>query len=397
MFNTTPFSLHGEAKMQFGLHRLMHSFVRIEHRISKVYVHLLCYGVTRVQWGWRRLAMCSGCRQELCSDFRFSTFPHLACTEKRFLLPHKFWHAMVERFILHKTCLLGVTWNTLADLRRVVATNCYMPELVLFAFSTLYQPRDWPISCGCLYCGTLHSPTLAHSLHHRVYRLEKKTFYGDWISTYDLRHAPGLHSSYGSKTSCIFNGLVAPRIHWKPGLALADFSFCCSTRFQNLNSDTKLTAKDATGAKHRLIRHLHDLTAVADVPDLDSAKNVETHTFLLDFACPSNPEGGPFGGSSRAAIWLWAPSLFDILIIWNIMGTFFVIIFAVLGTKLVRSSAMAVRYLSKFLRNTIPKWWNKDALLWHNSHPGGAKRCRGVYLLTYALYLIASGLYFVEM
>jgi len=36
---------------------------------------------------------------------------------------------------------------------------------------------------------------------------------------------------------------------------------------------------------------------------------------------------------------------------------------------------------AKFCRNTIPKWSNMDPL-WPNTHLGGAKRRRGVYLLT---------------
>jgi len=64
-------------------------------------------------------------------------------------------------------------------------------------------------------------------------------------------------------------------------------------------------------------------------------------------------------------------------------------------TKLVRSLTIAVRCLSKFLRNTIPQWSNIDPL-WPNTPLGGASRRREVYLLTYGLYLITSGLYFVE-
>jgi len=90
------------------------------------------------------------------------------------------------------------------------------------------------------------------------------------------------------------------------------------------------------------------------------------------------------------------PSLTPWCVIWIIMGTFFVIIFEIIWTKMVGSLTMAVRNLSKFPRNTIPKWSNKDHK-WANTPLGGAQHHRGVCLVIEGLYLITSGLYFVEI
>jgi len=46
------------------------------------------------------------------------------------------------------------------------------------------------------------------------------------------------------------------------------------------------------------------------------------------------------------------------------------------GTKLVRGLTIAVRNLSKLLRDTVPKWSNIDPV-WPTHTPGGAKRRRG--------------------
>ena len=45
----------------------------------------------------------------------------------------------------------------------------------------------------------------------------------------------------------------------------------------------------------------------------------------------------------------------SINVIWNSMWFFLFITSAILGTKLVRSLPVAVRNLSKFIRNTIPR------------------------------------------
>ena len=47
----------------------------------------------------------------------------------------------------------------------------------------------------------------------------------------------------------------------------------CPTGFQNMHSDTKLTAKDATDAKHQQIRRLRELNPMGDVVDQESAQS----------------------------------------------------------------------------------------------------------------------------
>ena len=45
----------------------------------------------------------------------------------------------------------------------------------------------------------------------------------------------------------------------------------------------------------------------------------------------------------------------NIFVIWNIMGTVSGILFAIVGTKLVRSLMIVVRNFTNLVRNTIPK------------------------------------------
>jgi len=48
-----------------------------------------------------------------------------------------------------------------------------------------------------------------------------------------------------------------------------------------MRSDTKLTAKDATDAKHSPIRRLRDPNPMENVPDQDSAKSQENKLNLI--------------------------------------------------------------------------------------------------------------------
>jgi len=70
-----------------------------------------------------------------------------------------------------------------------------------------------------------------------------------------------------------------------PGIARAYFIFVCKTGFQNMQSDTKLTVKDATDAKPPRIRRIRNLNPMGDVPDQDSAKNPENQ-FQALFCLP---------------------------------------------------------------------------------------------------------------
>ena len=68
---------------------------------------------------------------------------------------------------------------------------------------------------------------------------------------------------------------------------------CVETMFQNMDSGTKLIAKDATDTKHCQIRHLRDLTPMEEAPDQDSAQKSAKRKKLVCFVEPSNPVGTP--------------------------------------------------------------------------------------------------------
>ena len=64
-----------------------------------------------------------------------------------------------------------------------------------------------------------------------------------------------------------------------PGLDCNYFLTFFSAIFQNVDSGTKLTAKNATTQKYQQIRRLRDLNPVEDVPDQESAENREKQYF----------------------------------------------------------------------------------------------------------------------
>ena len=74
-----------------------------------------------------------------------------------------------------------------------------------------------------------------------------------------------------------------------PANARAYFQTCFSTRFQNMHSDMKLTAKDATDAKHT---GKFDVSATCIQWKMSRSRirpKIQKQKMKLDFACPSNP------------------------------------------------------------------------------------------------------------
>ena len=89
------------------------------------------------------------------------------------------------------------------------------------------------------------------------------------------------------KTSFNHAALIAFQIIIIPVLFGATCSFFI--RFQHMNSNTKLTAKDAADThKHLRIRRLRDPNPMEDVPDRDSGKH-PPKTIYMYLAYPSNP------------------------------------------------------------------------------------------------------------
>jgi len=89
----------------------------------------------------------------------------------------------------------------------------------------------------------------------------------------------GPHRAYGTT---IMDGIV-------PGVAYHYLLFFVQTRFQNMHSDMKLTATDATDAKtHTQIRRFRDPNPIEDVPDQDPAQKTG-NKFEFYFAHPSSP------------------------------------------------------------------------------------------------------------